>query len=395
MDDRRPNADPRPPYPQARPPIVQPVAVASPWGRVFRLVLVGAVLVTGALLWRQYDSGGRLHDPDAEPRAVTARGNLSEEEDSTIELFRQASASVVYVRRIERRRNPFSLNVFEIEGAGSGFVWDDRGHIVTNFHVIEGANAVRVTLANGKHYDAKFVGASTDYDLAVLFIDAPRSELRPLAIGTSNDLQVGQRVFAIGNPFGFDQTLTTGIVSALGRHIKSVSGRIIEDVIQTDAAINPGNSGGPLLDSAGRLIGVNTAIYSPSRVSAGIGFAVPVDTVNQVVPQLIKPGGLKRPGIGIEAVSDRFTRSLGLEGVLIRRVFPNSPAAKAGLRETVEDERGRPVLGDLIVAIDGKPVKSIGELQSILGKYKVGDTVVVTARRNRRQTDVKIQLAPI
>ena len=395
MDNWQQDRGPESPYPQARPPAVRPVGGMPLWARVMRLASIGVILVAGALVWKWYRNGGSVHPTDAGPRPVVARGSLSDAETTTIELFRNASASVVYVRPIELRRDPFRLNVMEIEGAGSGFIWNDRGHVVTNLHVIEGANAVKVVLADGKSYDAKFVGASPGNDLAVLFIDAPPSQLKPIPVGTSSDLQVGQQVFAIGNPFGFDQTLTTGIVSALGRQIKSASGRTIEDVIQTDAAINPGNSGGPLLDSAGRLIGVNTAIVSPSKASAGIGFAVPVDTVNRVVPDLIRHGRVIRPGLGIEPLSDRITRILGLEGVLIRRVLKDSPAAKAGLRATVADRGGRPVLGDLIVAIDGKPVRNVDELLRVLDKHKIDDTVVVKTRRGDQTMEFKIKLGPI
>ncbi len=395
MDNWQQDQRPGSPYPQARPLGVRPVGGMPLWARLVRLVSIGVILVAGALVWQWYRGGGSVHDTDAEPRPVAARGSLSEAENTTIELFRNASASVVYVRPIELRRDPFRLNVMEVEGAGSGFIWDDRGHVVTNLHVIEGASAVKVVLADGKSYDAKFVGASPGNDLAVLFIDAPSSQLKPIPVGTSSDLQVGQQVFAIGNPFGFDQTLTTGIVSALGRQIKSASGRTIEDVIQTDAAINPGNSGGPLLDSAGRLIGVNTAIVSPSKASAGIGFAVPVDTVNRVVPDLVRHGRVVRPGLGIEPLSDRITRIMGLEGVLIRRVLKDSPAAKAGLRATVADRGGRPVLGDLIVAIDGKPVRNVDELLRVLDKYKIDDTVVVKTRRGDQTLEFKVKLGPI
>ncbi|MBN1346809.1 MAG: trypsin-like peptidase domain-containing protein [Phycisphaerae bacterium] len=352
-------------------------------------------MVMAAYLWQRYREGGFFRDAGARSRVVTPRGDLSEEEKTNIELFRRASGSVVYVHRIERRRDRFSLNVFEIEGAGSGFIWDEKGHIVTNFHVIEGANAVKATLANGQTYDAKYVGGSPDNDLAVLFISAPSELLKPIPIGTSADLQVGQCVYAIGNPFGFDQTLTTGIVSALGRQIQSVSGRVIEDVIQTDAAINPGNSGGPLLDSAGRLIGVNAAIFSPSKVSAGIGFAVPVDTVNRVVPVIIRDGKPTRAGLGVRLVSDHVTRRLGLKGVLLGHVTPEGPAAKAGLRPTVMDEWNRIVLGDLIVAVDGESVESVTDLQVILGRHKVGDTLTLTVVREGQRLQVPVGLVRI
>jgi len=219
-------------------------------------------------------------DLSALPRAITPRGDLAEEEKTTIALFRQASPSVVHITTLAVRQDAFSLDVFQIpQGTGSGFVWDNQGRIVTNFHVIRDADAAQVTLADHSSWKARLVGAYPDKDLAVLMVDAPKDRLHPIAIGTSHDLQVGQRLFAIGNPFGLDQSLTTGIISALGREIESVNRRAIKDMIQTDAAINPGNSGGPLLDSSGRLIGVNTAIYSPSGASAGIGFAIPVDEV--------------------------------------------------------------------------------------------------------------------
>ena len=376
-----------------------PPSPGGPGGLGLRLVVllaIAAVLVV-ILWWQHYRPGRGVFDREAEPRPVTPRGSLSEEEKTTIELFRNASVSVAYVTQLVKRRDVFTLNIFEIpSGTGSGFVWDDRGHIVTNYHVIRGADAVRVKLANGKRYDARVVGIRPETDLAVLYIPAPREELKPILIGTSSDLQVGQRVFAIGNPFGLDHTLTTGIVSALGRQIRSMTGQVIDDVIQTDAAINPGNSGGPLLDSAGRLIGVNTAIASPSGASAGVSFAVPVDTVNRVVPELIRGVKAARPGLGIEVVPDRLTRErLGLKGVLIARVRPGSPAAQAGLRGMAEDEAGDIVLGDLIVAVDGKPVEMLDELQKILGAHRVGDTVVVTVIRENRRKDFRVQLAPL
>jgi len=368
----------------------------TPRGPSLRLVILLLLVVVMAMVysWQQYRRTGVLRDRDAESRPVTPRGNLTDEEKSNIDLFRVASGSVVYVTTGVRRRDAFSLNMMEIpRGTGSGFIWDDQGHIVTNFHVIEGSNVVTVTLANRSQYSAKFVGASPDDDLAVLTIDAPREQLKPILIGVSKDLQVGQRVFAIGNPFGLDQTLTTGIVSALGRQIQAMTGRVIEDVVQTDAAINPGNSGGPLLDSEGRLIGVNTAIASPSGVSAGVGFAVPVDTVNRVVPEIIRNGRIVRPVMGVSLVRDNVTHGqLKLKGVLIAKVLPGGPAAKAGMRGISQDEAGEMVLGDLIVAIDGKAVQSIDDLQRILASHKVGDVVVVTAVRDDQRKEYRVQL---
>src|SRR6185369_5769617 len=246
-----------------------------------------------------------------------APGQLNEAERATVELFHNAAPSVVFITSLSVRRSAFRFNLTQIpRGTGSGFIWDDAGHIVTNFHVIQGGDAARVTLADQSTWDAKLVGTAPEKDLAVLKIEAPRDRLRPIPIGTASDLQVGQHVFAIGNPFGLDHTLTTGVISALGREIESAARTPIRDVIQTDAAINPGNSGGPLLDSSGRLIGVNTAIYSPSGSSAGIGFAIPVDVVNRVVPDLIKNGRVPVPGIGIVAADEAAATRIGAEGVV-------------------------------------------------------------------------------
>ena len=335
-----------------------------------------------------------LHDPDAVPRVVSPRGDLAAEEKSNIELFRVSSPSVVYITRLAMRRDRFSLNLFEIpQGTGSGFVWNDQGHVITNFHVIQGTSALRITLADHSEWDARVVGIAPDQDLAVLFINAPKNRLKPIAIGQSSNLQVGQRVFAIGNPFGLDQTLTTGIISALGREIDGVSGRKISGVIQTDAAINPGNSGGPLLDSAGRLIGVNTAIFSPSGSSAGIGFAVPVDTVNRVIPELIRHGRVIRPGLGIN-VADRGTAErFGIRGVLIIRVQKGSAAEGAGLRGTQRSREGNLVLGDVIVGVGERSVASLNDLLDALDEHKVGDVVEVHLMRdgNRMSLNIKLQ----
>jgi S1-C subfamily serine protease len=324
---------------------------------------------------------------------VTPRGDLAADEHATIELFRRASPSVVYITSLAIKRDIFSLNLFEIpQGAGSGFVWDQDGHIITNFHVIQEASGARVTLADHSVWDAQLVGTAPDQDLAVLYINAPQSQLQPIANGTSNDLQVGQKVFAIGNPFGLDQTLTTGIISALGREINAVTGRTISGVIQTDAAINPGNSGGPLLDSAGRLIGVNTAIYSPSGASTGIGFAVPVDTVNRVVPQLIRHGRVIRPGLGVRIADDATARRLGLQGVLIIQTEKGSAAEIAGLRGTRRDGDGRLILGDVIVSINADPITASGDLLNVLEKYAVGTTVTVTVLREGTRVAVPATL---
>jgi S1-C subfamily serine protease len=364
---------------------------ASRW----RVWSVLALLV--ALVWflnQHWHS--RLHNPEAVPRAVTARGELSADEQATIELFRQASPSVVYITSLAIQRDIFSLNLFEIpRGTGSGFIWDQDGHIITNFHVIQGASGARVTLADHSDWDAQLVGADPDHDLAVLFISAPKRSLKPIAVGTSADLQVGQKVFAIGNPFGLDQTLTTGIISALGREITAVTGRTISGVIQTDAAINPGNSGGPLLDSTGRLIGVNTAIYSPSGSSAGIGFAVPVDTVNRVAPQLIRHGRVIRPGLGVRVADDAIARRLNLPGVLIMQVEKDSPAARAGMRGTRRDASGRWQIGDVIIALGERRIRTSDDLLDALDAHQVGETVTVVIVRDHTRRRVLVTLLAV
>ena len=359
------------------------------------LFIVIAILLVG-LLWRFWPWRSSGVDPNALPRAITPRGDLAEEEKTTIALFRQASPSVVHITTLAVRQDAFSLDVFQIpQGTGSGFVWDKQGHIVTNFHVIRDADAAQVTLADHSSWKARLVGAYPDKDLAVLMVDAPKDKLHPIAIGTSHDLQVGQRLFAIGNPFGLDQSLTTGIISALGREIESVNRRAIKDMIQTDAAINPGNSGGPLLDSSGRLIGVNTAIYSPSGASAGIGFAIPVDEVNRIVPQLIRHGKVVRPGLGVQVAPDHLADELGINGVVIVGVQPGSPAAKAGLRPTRRDAANRILLGDVITAVGKHPVQSVQDLFAALGEYEAGATVKLTLLRDGKQQQVDVGLENI
>lgn len=352
--------------------------------QIIRLLLVVSItLFLLTLFWPWLEQ--IRYSWDAEPRTITARGDLAADEQSTIELFQRTSPSVVYITTLSRRIDPWTRNVLQIpRGTGSGFVWDQQGHIVTNFHVLENASAAQVTLNDHSVYDAALIGASPDHDLAVLRISTPLRRLEPVAIGTAQDLQVGQKVFAIGNPFGLDQTLTTGIVSALDRTIEGSGNRPIEHVIQTDAAINPGNSGGPLLDSAGRLIGVNTAIFSPSGAYAGIGFAVPVDTVNRVVPQIIARGRYIKPDLGIVA-DDRISRALsrqtGVEGLLILSVKSGSAADAAGLRGTVRAADGSIIPGDILQRIDDLPVRTVDDLFSALDNYDLGDRIEVTVLR--------------
>jgi S1-C subfamily serine protease len=334
--------------------------------------------------------------PTAEPRVVTPRGELGADERATIELFRNARESVVFISTRQHVTNFWTRNVYSVpRGSGSGLVWDAAGHIVTNFHVIEGASEAQIQLADGRQFSASLVGASPQHDLAVLKIGgagfvAPAR----VPIGSSGDLQVGQNVFAIGNPFGLDWTLTKGIVSALDRSLPNEDGPDIRHLVQTDAAINPGNSGGPLLDSAGRLIGINTAIYSPSGASAGIGFAVPVDTVMRVVPQLIADGRYTRPTLGVESddeINDRLKRVSGIEGVFVLRVDPGSVADRAGLSAAQRTRRGV-VPGDIITALNSRPVSRVGDLLARLDDFRVGQTVELTLLRRGEERTVALEL---
>ncbi len=326
--------------------------------------------------------------------------DLTSEERRDIDVFRQASPSTVYVSQVALRRGLFSLDVSRLErGSGTGFIWDRNGHIVTNFHVVQTANPrsteYRVTLWDQSEWEAELAGTAPGKDLAILKITAPRDRLQPLRLGTSNNLAVGQKVLALGNPFGLDQTLTTGVVSALGRDLQSPDGRTIRDVIQTDAAINPGNSGGPLLDSSGRLIGVNTAIISPSGGYAGIGFAIPVDTVKRLIPQLIRCGEPIRPGIGVTVLSDYAARRYGFEGVVITEVIDDTPAKRAGLEPARVDRRGN-VTGDIIIGVDGTRVRSLPELQDAFEEAGgVGARVTLTVSRGERQRRVEVELVEI
>ncbi len=318
---------------------------------------------------------------------------LGEEEIRTIQVFRKASASVAFITSVALQRDFFSLDVMQIpQGSGSGFVWDDQGHVVTNFHVIADGSRFRVTLADGTESDAKVIGYAPEKDIAVLQVPTGREHLEPIVVGSSRDLVVGQRVLAIGNPFGLDHTLTVGVVSALGRELQAPNGRMIRGVIQTDAAINPGNSGGPLLDSSGRLVGMNAAIYSPSGGSAGIGFAIPVDTIHRLVPQLIKFGRAVHPGIGIVPLDDQWADQLDLSGVVVRDIEPGSPAAKAGLTGLTVTARRQIVVGDRVVAIDGRTVSGVDDLLYRFEDAGVGRQVTLTVERDGRQRDVTLTL---
>lgn len=332
--------------------------------------------------------------PNAETRAplVTPRITFTDEENN-IEIYKRASPATVFITKTQLRRDLLTLNVFEIpQGTGSGFIWNEEGYIVTNSHVIDGRGRIIVTLGDNESYKAKLVGMARSLDIAVLKIAAPDKALTVLPLGNSSKLQVGQKVLAIGNPFGLDTTLTTGIISALGREIKSPNGRRIRGVIQTDAAINPGNSGGPLMDSSGRLIGVNTAIIGPGGGSAGIGFAVPVDSLAKVVPQLIEHGRLIRPVLGVDIVGDQIARQQGLKGAVVLTVPSGSPAAKAGIKGLSRATDGSIIMGDIIVGLDDFAVKDTDDLLNALENFQPGDTVTVHSIYQKKKKSYQVTL---
>jgi S1-C subfamily serine protease len=359
--------------------------------RSVRWIGLGILIVLCVIAVRPYVED-RLYSATT-PRPVEPRGSLADFEKSTIEIFQRVSPSVVQVV------GQVGGNAFGQLGggggtgveSGTGSVWDQAGHIVTNNHVVEGANALAVRFASGQTGRATVVGTAPNYDLAVIRVTGVRLP-PPIMVGESANLQVGQAAFAIGNPFGLDQSLTTGIISALKRRLPTSNGRELSNVIQTDAAINPGNSGGPLLDSAGRMIGVNTAIVSPSGTSAGIGFAIPVDTVNRIVPDLIKNGRVPTPGIGIIAANEEAATRLGVQGVIIVRTVPGSPAARAGLRG-VDTARGE--LGDVIVGVDGKTVHQLSDLTEELEQAGIGKTVQIEVDRGGSKRTVSLQVADV
>ena len=359
----------------------------------FRVIVVTAATLVVAYAYRSLPAFEAWLWPGAtEPRIVTPRGDLADDEAATIALFEAVKDSVVSISTAERVVDYFTRNAYEVpRGTGSGFVWDDAGHIVTNAHVIEGASRATVRLADGEVLRARLVGADASHDLAVLRVD--RQGRLPLPIGTSSDLQVGQKVFAIGNPFGLDSTLTAGIISALGRELPTSRG-VIDGLIQTDAAINPGNSGGPLIDSAGRLVGVNTAIYSPSGGSAGIGFAVPVDTVNRVVPQLIARGSYRPPalGVSVDARAAPIVRRMGVDGVPVLGVERGSPAARAGVEPATIGPDGAIVAGDVIVSLADREVASVDDLLDALDERSVGETIELGIWRDGRRVAIDVTL---
>jgi len=366
-----------------------------------KLVKLARILIIIVIVWIVADFLGvkpsGLMRPKVGIRPVTQPiGDLGADERANMQIFEQTAPSVVYITNKRFRRDFFSLNVMEIpQGTGSGFLWDNNGHVVTNFHVIYEADQIEVKLQNGKSYDASIVGTDPDHDLAVLQINAVNLNIPSVMIGNSSDLRVGQKVLAIGNPFGLDSTLTTGIISALGRTIQSMTNRYIHDVIQTDAAINPGNSGGPLLDSFGRLIGINTAIIGPSGTYSGIGFAVPVDTVNRIVTILINYGKVRRPGLGISLIPEHIMSRLGIEGVGILEVYKGSSSEEAGLMGVKRLPSGRIELQDIIIECDGSPVRKGSDLIRILDRHEVGDEVDIVIIRKGVKKSIRIVIQSV
>jgi 2-alkenal reductase len=345
------------------------------------LLSLALAAAAGLLAWAR-------ESPHAEPRAVTPRGPLPAAEQALVGLFDASAPSVAYITtEVLQATGFFTATV--AQGAGSGFIWDVDGHVVTNNHVVAGARNVYVQLDAGEPIEAEIVGTAPDYDLAVVRLTRTPRNLRPIPLGSSRDLRIGQSVYAIGNPFGLQRTLTQGIVSALDRELPTTDFREVAGVIQTDAAINPGNSGGPLLDSAGRLVGVNTAIRSESGSSAGIGFAIPVDLVNRVVPSLITRGRAPLPGIGINPVRPDLVERAGIAGVVIAEVGRGTPAARAGLKPFDRDT-GR--LGDVIVAVNGRRVDTVSTFVVELDRAGIGNDVDLTVLRDKKERHVKVQV---
>jgi S1-C subfamily serine protease len=359
--------------------------------RVTQVLLLGIFVLLGVLVAQPYVE--RQLYSAVTSRAIEPRGTLAAFEQSAIEIFERVSPSVV---QVAGRSDTGDLSTTEAEEpgvkTGTGFLWDPAGDVVTNDHVVQGTSSLAVRLASGEIAQAEIVGLAPNYDLAVIRLKGTRQLPSPIAVGTSANLKVGQAAYAIGNPFGLDQSLTTGVISALKRRLPTSGGREIANVIQTDAAINPGNSGGPLLDSAGRLIGVNTAIFSPSGSNAGIGFAIPVDVINRIVPELIKNGRVPTPGIGIVAGSEAAATRLGVEGIVVVRTVPGSPAERAGLRG-LNISTGS--LGDVIVGADSKPVRRLADLTDQLEQIGIGQKVQLKVSRGGSTTSVEVEVIDI
>jgi S1-C subfamily serine protease len=360
----------------------------EPFSRLAVIVLIALLAVLAAQPYLD-----RLLFAATSPRPVMARGDLAESERAAIGLFERVSPSVV---QVVGSSAGFNSSEIESESAreqsGTGFVWDRAGHVVTNNHVVSGTRDVAIRFASGEVVRASIVGTAPNYDLAVVRLRNTGNLPAPIVVGSSADLKVGQAAFAIGNPFGLDQSLTTGVISALKRRLPTSAGREIGNVVQTDAAVNPGNSGGPLLDSAGRLIGVTTAIISPSGSNAGIGFAIPVDTVNRVVPELINKGRVPTPGIGIVAANEAVATRLGIEGVIVVRAVPGSPAAQAGLRG-IDQAAGE--LGDVIVRANGQPARRLSDLTEQLEAVGVGREIELSVRRDNGTMTLRVKVEDI
>jgi len=351
----------------------------------------------GSGLWNKFHASKPGLDPNAQPRETVPATPLDADETEAINLFEHVKGAVVNVDVVMVRQGRWDEAPMELQtSGGSGFIWDTDGRIVTNYHVVAEATKrpgteLRVRLADRSAYSAALIGAAPDYDLAVIQITAPKEKLTPIPVGTSADLKVGQKTFAIGNPFGLSLSMTKGIISSLNRIIEAPSGAQIPKTIQTDAPINPGNSGGPLLDKAGRLIGVNTAIASPSGGNVGIGFAIPVDTVNRVVPELIQSGRVLRPDLGIKLYDERRLRQARFDhGVMIERMTPNGPAAKAGLQGIRADSRGRAEPGDLIVAINGQTIDNVEDYERVVRELKPGEQATVKFIRDKTEQEVTV-----
>ena len=354
--------------------------------RFTRIALVALIAVLAVIAAQPYVD--RMLS--SSPRPVEARGSLAEGEQTAIQIFARVSPSVVQVAGASASASQLNQAQTGVQ-AGTGFMWDAAGHVVTNNHVVQSTRQVMVRFSTGQVVRARLVGVAPSYDLAVLSLEGAQRP-PPLAIGSSSELKVGQWAFAIGNPFGLDQSLTTGVISALKRRLPTSGGREVSNVIQTDAAVNPGNSGGPLLDSSGRVIGVTTAILSPSGTNAGVGFAIPVDVVNRVVPELIRNGHVPTPGIGIVAADEAAGARLGVEGVVVVRTQPGSPAARAQL-QGIDANRG--TLGDVIVGVNGKPVHRLADLADQLDQAGIGKTVDLTVQQQGNTRKVQVQIADV
>lgn len=362
------------------------------WAILISLGFLGGSAWKNSPTTKQYSADSSKIQP-VRPDNYTPLVNITDVEAATIKLFKEVSPSVVFITTSKLKRDFYTRDIFKVKsGSGSGFIWDSEGHIVTNYHVIEGSSNYTVTLSDQRVFEAELVGVEASKDLAVLRIDAKKGQLTPIMVGSYDELKVGQSVYAIGNPFGLDHTLTTGIISALGREITSISGRPIKDVIQTDAAINPGNSGGPLLDSSSRLIGVNTMIYSPSGASAGIGFSIPVDVVSWAVPDIIKYGQVKKPVMGVSMMSQQMSKRLELKGVMVKSVTKNSGADKAGLRGVLMNQHGYNDPGDVITKINGQQILSNNDLFYVLEQYEPGDKVEVEFLRDNTVRNTIVEL---